>query len=106
MIGVNILACEIGTKWSVFPDPVTRQIESQQQMVSILSHDSFSLWVFANFVLNTSYFHSPDYRSSVLIDQAKKRDTKAKKAYQKLKKDPFPKLYDKPPHKRHKRKAA
>lgn len=44
---------------------------------------------------------SADYRSTVLADKAKRREAEAMKKYQKLKKDPFPKLYDKPPHMRH-----
>ena len=40
------------------------------------------------------------YRSAVLIDQAKKREAEAKKKYERLRKDPNPKLYDKPPNKR------
>ena len=37
-----------------------------------------------------------DYNSSVLTSEAKDREAKAKKRYEKMKKDPAPKLYDKP----------
>lgn len=41
-----------------------------------------------------------NYQSALLIDQAKKREAATKKAYEKLRKNPNPKLYDKPPHRR------
>ena len=39
-----------------------------------------------------------DYQSAVAVEQTKKRELEAKKAYEKIRKDPSPKLYDKPPH--------
>ena len=39
-----------------------------------------------------------DYQSAVAVEQTKKREIEAKKAYEKIRKDPSPKLYDKPPH--------
>lgn len=40
------------------------------------------------------------YRSSVLIDEAKRRESSAKKKYNQQLKDTSPKLYNEPPHKR------
>jgi len=39
-----------------------------------------------------------DYRSAVMIDEAKRRESDARKAYEKMKKNHSLKLYDKPPH--------
>lgn len=39
-----------------------------------------------------------DYQSAVAVEQTKKREIEAKKAYEKIRKDPSPKLYSKPPH--------
>lgn len=39
-----------------------------------------------------------DYRSAVMIDEAKRRESDARKAYEKMKKNRSLKLYDKPPH--------
>ena len=38
------------------------------------------------------------YNSSLAIAEAKQRKTDAQKKYKQLKKNPRPKLYDKPPH--------
>ena len=40
------------------------------------------------------------YRSSVLIDEAKRRESSAKKKYNQQLKDTSPKLYNEPPNKR------
>ena len=38
------------------------------------------------------------YNSSMAIAEAKQRNTDSMKRYKQLKKNPRPKLYDKPPH--------
>lgn len=39
-----------------------------------------------------------DYRSAVMIDEAKRKESDARRAYEKMKKNRSLKLYDKPPH--------
>ena len=64
------------------------------------------LVVFIISIINASlifvklFVRSIAYRSSVLIDEAKRRESSAKKKYNQQLKDTSPKLYNEPPNKR------
>ena len=63
-------------------------------VVFIISIINASLIFVKLFVLSIAY------RSSVLIDEAKRRESSAKKKYNQQLKDTSPKLYNEPPNKR------
>ena len=54
--------------------------------------------VVVQFILALSTCICADYRSAVMIDEAKKRESEARRTYEKMKKNRSLKLYDKPPH--------